>query len=226
MKLSTSLLTGFASCAFLASAPATIVINEVHAQFPLSSDAVEADANYEYVELHQHNQWRRSCDRFVVVNHRQRRRFVGVIDQAWKLVDANGDPLSTGTNGLLLLGDGATGANYPYLNVKAPATTLGDPPGMGSNNIENSAITVLLVQGYTNPTPLGADTKPDVDRDDDGILDWVDGSPPAIRYSSVLWTSVIDSVGYNGDSGSTIKPAYLVAGANLSCIGRGGRGRF
>jgi hypothetical protein len=108
---------------------------------------------------------------------------VGGIDQAWKLADVNG-PLSTGSNGLLLLGNDYLKSGAPYTNLKAPGTTVGDPPGMGSDNLSNKGYTMLLVSGYTEPTPLSTDTKVDLDRDDDGILDWVDGTPPAIRYTS------------------------------------------
>jgi hypothetical protein len=51
MKINSRFLTGLLSCMFLANASATILLNEVHARTPLSTDALPADGNYEFVEL-------------------------------------------------------------------------------------------------------------------------------------------------------------------------------
>ncbi len=230
MKTSSRFLTGLLSWVLLANASATILINEVHMRTPLSTDALPADSNFEFVELKSTTGGVEPCTDLWILLIDNDGGSVGGVSQAWKLVDANGGTLSTGTNGLLLLGDNYTKPKSPYENSKATATTLGDPPGMGSDNIPNKAFTIALVQGYTNPAPLGADTKPDFDKDDDGVLDWQDGTPPAVRYTVAPWTVVnfnltsnplgaVDSVGFNGDSSGIIKTAYCGSGgvgANLS----------
>ncbi len=208
MKTRALFLAGLVTHVACFHAPATILLNEIHMRTPLSTNSVEADANFEFVELKSSTGGAEPCTDLWVIIIDNDGGSVGEIKEQWRLVDESEVPLSTGANGLLLLGDDYNKAGSPYESAKAPQTAVADPQGMSQDNIPNKALTVLLVQGYTNPAPLPGDTDIDVDKDDDGILDWVDPTPPASRYSTVLWTTIVDSVGYNGDSGALIKPTY------------------
>tara|TARA_R110002049_G_scaffold185580_3_gene353828 strand:+ start:61123 stop:65544 length:4422 start_codon:yes stop_codon:yes gene_type:complete len=110
----------------------------------------------------------------------------GVIDNAQDL-----SSLSTGTNGLLLLGDGygTTGTPWPAGTVDA-ATALAD---LDNVTMENGSITFLLVTGFSGA--VGGD----IDTDNDGIID------------NPLWATVIDSVGWTDGGGTdqTYTPATL-----------------
>jgi hypothetical protein len=235
MKTSTRFLTGLLSCVLLGNASATILLNEIHARTPLSTDALEQDSNYEFVELKSTTGVAEDCLGpgggplwLLLIDNDG--GGLGAVDQAWKLVDANQVALKTGANGLLLLGDDFLKASAPYNTIKAIQTTLGDPSGMGGDDLGNKAYTMLLVEGYTNPAPLGVDTKPDFDQDNNGTLDWNQVPILAAGYQAAPWTVVsfnlttnpagaVDSVGFNGNSGATITPAYCGAGgaaANLS----------
>ena len=237
MKTSARFLTGLLSCVLLANASATILLNEIHARTPLSSSTVEADSNFEFVELKSTTGAAEDCvgpnggPLWLLLIDNDGNGGRGGVDQAWKLVDpTTGVALKTGANGLLLLGDDYLKSGSPYATIKAIQTAMGDPSGMGSDNLGNDAYTMLLVEGYTEPAPLGADTKPDFDKDDNGLLDWIQTPIPAIGYQAAPWTvlnynttsnpaGAVDSVGYNGDVGAVITPAYCGAGgagSNLS----------
>ena len=215
-------LTGVLLVSHPAPVQATILLNEIHLRTPASTDFVANDRNFEFVELKSTTGGAELCTDssglllwiLVIENDGSG---VGEIKQAWPLRNADLTPLSTGANGLLLLGDDYTDPESPYQFIKALQTTLGDPDGMGADNIDDvNALSFLLVSGYTNPAPLAGTTKPDIDMDNDGtgVFDWADPTPPASRYTSPLWTAIVDSIGFNGDQSTTIKTTYALA--NLS----------
>ncbi len=97
----------------------------------------------------------------------------GIIDNAQDL-----SSLSTGSNGLFLLGRNYT-TGHPWGSEVDPATNIGDLEG---GAIENGSITFLLVSGFTG-TP-----GKDLDTNNDGKLD------------STPWDSILDSVGWDDNS--------------------------
>ena len=95
----------------------------------------------------------------------------GTIDGAVDL-----SALSTGTNGLLLLGDGYATSN-PWASTTAAATAVAN--GLNANVLENGSITILLVTGFTGTVGQ------DLDTDNDGTFD---STPFGIVLDSVGWT--------------------------------------
>src|SRR5262249_8099752 len=98
--------------------------------------------------------------------------------------------MTTGSNGLLLLGFDYASVGTPWGALVSPQTALGDK----NNFMGNNTITMMLVQGYTGIPGQ------DLDTNDDGVLD------------VTPWTSVIDSVGWYdpGFPGSKVySPAVL-----------------
>ncbi len=103
----------------------------------------------------------------------------GTIDNAVDL-----SSLSTGSNGLLMLGEGYGTIGTPWPGgVVDPATTLANL-GRTPATIENGSITFLLVTGFSGS--VGGD----IDTDNDGVID------------NPLWGSVIDSVGWTDGGGA------------------------
>jgi hypothetical protein len=98
--------------------------------------------------------------------------------------------LTTGSDGLLLLGSNYVTAGTPWGSLVPAETALGDKNNfMGDNNL-----TMLLVTGFTGLAGQ------DLDTNDDGILD------------VTPWTSVLDSVGWFDPSfpgGHVYSPAVL-----------------
>ena len=212
-------LLGAAVIAAPVTASATILLNEIHLRTPASSSAAAADENYEFVELRSTTGGVEPCtDLWILVIDNEGGN-VGEIQEAWPLRDADSSPLRTGSNGLLLIGHNYTLPDSPWATVKATQTTLGDPPGMGNDEFPDAdAISILLVRGYTDPAPVAGATDVDIDMDNDGtgVPDWLDPTPPAARYTAPLWTEVVDSIGFNGDQGAVIKPAFSATAASLS----------
>ena len=97
--------------------------------------------------------------------------------------------LSTGSNGLLLLGSDYGSVGTPWGSLVDPSTSLADL----NASFENGSTTVMLV---TNFTGAAGD---DLDTDDDGGFD------------ATPWTGVIDSVGWTdgGATDLTYSPAAL-----------------
>jgi hypothetical protein len=216
------------------SLQAAILLNEIHIRTPLSSDTVAADGNHEFVEVRSTTGGEEFCTAdgpnglagtatglplWVLIIENDGGG-VGEIRQAWPLVNrADGTPMKTGSNGLLLLGDDYTRPGSPYEFVKSPQTTMGDPEGMSTDDLpDDNALTVLLVANYTRPANVPVGVDPDVDVLDagDGVFDWARAFPPAGSIAKPWTGDPLDSVGYNGDQGSVIKRAYVPAAANLS----------
>ncbi len=226
-----SLLLSLAGALLISQAPslqAAILLNEIHLRTPLSSDDTAADGNHEFVEIRSTNNEVFCTDTgletgsplwILIIDNDG--GSVGEIKEAWPLVNpSDNTPLRIGPNGLLLLGDDYDRAEppSPYQFVKAPETTMGDPDGMSTDDLPDSdAITVLLVSGYVRPSEFPT-TDPDVDVGDagDGVFDWNRVPRPQGSISAAPWSAILDSVGFNGDQGSTIKRAYVPVAANLS----------
>lgn len=183
------------------AAPAALRINEVH------FNVEGPDENYEFIELKSTNGTVESCAglSLVIINN-------ALSDDAVRLnpgeilevLDLN--ELSTGTNGLLLLGNGYTGTppGGPWSGAIDPATTLGDPAGLGDSDIKtNTGMTILLVRNYNLAAgPKGTDIDTDVIvgaaaiSTGNGVIDWKQVPPPAGAVAQ-LWADadVIDSIG-------------------------------
>ena len=110
------------------------------------------------------------------------------------------DSFSTGTNGLLLLGNSYTVLN-PWAAFTDPATTIADlnhAGASGSNalsagGLENGTITFLLVSGFSGVASQ------DLDTNDDGVFD------------VTPWTSIVDSVGWtDGGAGDDVYSAAVL----------------
>lgn len=123
---------------------------------------------------------------------------IGTITRVWNL-----DSLATGTNGLLLLGDGYT-AGGPFAAVKSPQTATGDPIGMGADALaSNDGIALLLVRGFSGR--IGQD----LDETDNQILD------------ATPWLQLLDSVAF-GTTTYTF-PNLNQGTYNPDNLSRGGR---
>jgi hypothetical protein len=120
------------------------------------------------------------------------------------LVEVNGDPgttgvithdnhlsgLTTGSNGLLLMGPNYASIGTPWGNSVSAGTALADK----NNFMPDNNLTMLLVTGYTGVVGQ------DLDTNNDGTLD------------VTPWTSVLDSVGWFDPSfpgGHVYSPAVL-----------------
>ncbi|MDG2125991.1 MAG: hypothetical protein P8J87_19990, partial [Verrucomicrobiales bacterium] len=124
----------------------------------------------------------------------------GTVIEAWSL-----DGLGTGGNGLLLLGNGydLEPVGGPFSSVIDGLTTTGDPEWLGNGNlVDNGALGLLLVRGFTGTRLIDLDGEPSPD---DGILS-----------SPVPWAALVDSVGFGdriygaanigADAGATWNP--------------------
>lgn len=179
-----------------------ILLNEVHFNVP------GPDENYEFIELKSTTNAVESCaglTLLIIGNDKHdsdngTAQNVGLILEALDLND-----LSTGTNGLLLLGDGYSSAPVggPWSGFIDPGTAVGDPPGLGKSDIKpNDGLTILLVKGFA-----GAKGD-DVDKDNNGQIDWLQTSPPAGTVT--LWTDLRDGIGTT-DFDTTALPPLLGA---------------
>ncbi|MES2707720.1 MAG: hypothetical protein V4726_14090 [Verrucomicrobiota bacterium] len=170
-------------------AQSNILLNEVHYNVPGS------DGNYEFIELKSTTNGVESCAGITLLiigndavdKDTNIAQNLGEILEVWSL-----DDLSTGANGLLLLGDNYTTSPIggPWSGAIDPLTAVGDPAGMGASNIEpHDGFTVLLVKGFTGKKG------DDVDRDvpPNNIIDWEQPVPPAGTVR--LWTELVDSIG-------------------------------
>ncbi len=109
----------------------------------------------------------------------------GTIDNAQNL-----SSLTTGSNGLVLLGQNYANNGTPWGSQVDAATTVANLTG---GSIENGTVTFLLVEGFSGSNGT------DLDTDNDGLFD------------SAPWTSIYDSVGWkdNGSSDRVYSAATL-----------------
>ncbi len=192
-----------ALCLAPLAAPAGILINEVH------FNVEGPDGNFEFIELKSTTNGVESCAglSLVIINNALSdggiRENPGEIQEVLDLSE-----LSTGTNGLLLLGNGYTDAppGGPWAGAVDPATAFGDPTGLGDSDIKsNSGLTVFLIRNFN-----AVDGRKGVDIDKDpftgtgsspistgnGVIDWKQTPPPAGAVPK-LWedADVVDSIG-------------------------------
>lgn len=190
------------------SSPATILLNEAHVDPPGLINAADGDGNYEYIELISTTGGTETADGLWILQVDVRGGRIGVVKEAWNLTG-----LATGSNGLLLIGDGFdnTGGG-PWAGQKANATTVGDPSGMGGDNLDdNDAFCLLLVRGFTGTAESTTSVGTDIDHNDDGVLSASAGTLPWAGANSAGTTGVIDSVGFSDRAEFPTKPPLAVA---------------
>ncbi len=186
---------------------ADIRINEVH------FNVEGPDGNYEFIELKSTTNGVETLTNLslVIINSALSDKIGGVetrINPGEILEVLNLNELSTGTNGLLLLGNGYTDSptGGPWAGAIDPATAVADPAGLGDSDIgTNTGFTLLLVRNYNAVDGIkGAD----IDKDPyagagaspistgNGVIDWKQVSPPAGALPA-LWADadVVDSIG-------------------------------
>ncbi len=188
-----------------------ILINEVHVNPPGNDD------NFEYVELISPTGGRQSTNDLSLVVLESAGNNVGDILEVWAL-----DGMSTGTNGILLLGNDYPllvsgqvfrdaywdrslfpqfSPNTPFDNFKVDnqLTAVGDPPDLGNDNIgPNDSFTLVLVRNFTGSVG------DDLDDNNDGVLDTAD--LPWNTSGSV--NGVIDGVGFLSYDDSATPAAF------------------
>ncbi len=164
------------------------VINEVYVN-PTSSP----DGNREFVEIRTTTNNEALTDLWLLQIEGDGTA-AGVVDTAINL-----GSLSTGSNGLLLLG-ASYGTTNPWPRRPKPGTTVANGPV--ADNLENGTVTFLLVTGFT-----GAVTN-DLDTNNDGTFDFTP------------WTGIVDSVGWtDGGAGDRVYSAAALVqnGGNTRC---------
>jgi hypothetical protein len=212
---STPLLACLAAvCLSNSSAHSAILLNEAHVDPPGQVNSADGDADYEYIELISTTGGAESTDGLWILQVDVRGGRIGVVKEAWDLTG-----LATGTNGLLLLGDGYDSSNGgPWASQKAPATTVGDPSGMGGDNLDdNDAFCLFLVRNFTGTPESSTSAGTDIDQNDDGIPSVGAGTLPWLGASSVGHAGVLDSVGFSDRAEVPMKPP--LAAANLTKTG-------
>ncbi len=179
--------------ATLGAAHAGILLNEVHVNPPGQVNAADGDGNYEYVELVSTTGGAESTDGLWLLQVDVRGGKIGVVKEAWNL-----SGLSTGANGLLLLGDDYDGTGGgPWAGFKALATTVGDPDGFGGDNLDdNDAFCLLLVRNFTGTAETGGNAGTDIDHNDDGVPSVSSGTLPWQGAAANGLAGVVDSVGF------------------------------
>ena len=167
---------------------AEVLINEVHVN-PPNALGIMGDGNFEYIELKSTTGGDESATDLTLVILDTSGANVGKVEEAWALTS-----LRTGSNGLLLLGNGYDSPQGGPWSASLEANTRGaDPSGLGDDNIgPNDAFSLLLVRNFTGLQDA------DLDADNNGVLD------------STPWSAIVDSVGL-GESGvnRTYAPADL-----------------
>lgn len=185
-------------------ARAEIRINEVYANPPGDEDLVN---KIEFIELISTTGGIESLGGLTLLLIDSNGANTGDIDEAWNLTS-----FSTGTNGLLLIGnnfdDVPLGGDFSGL--VDPATTFGDPgsdapifSGMGNADMDNDALTLLLVSNFTG------EVDQDLDPGNDGVLD------------TTPWNSIIDSLGWL-DNNAGVLEGTIYTSVDLSQGGAGG----
>ncbi|MDA0811666.1 MAG: hypothetical protein O3C21_04640, partial [Verrucomicrobia bacterium] len=153
---------------------AEILINEVHVN-PPNAIAVTGDGNFEYIELKSTSGGEESTNDLTLIILDTSGANVGKVEEAWALTS-----LRTGSNGLLLLGNGYNTAPQggPWSAAIEAETRGADPAGLGDDNIgPNDVFSLLLVRNFTGLQDA------DLDADNNGVLD------------STPWSAIVDSVG-------------------------------
>lgn len=185
-----------------------ILINELHMNPPGN------DVNSEFIEIISSTTQAQSTNGYTLLlidssTGSNNTGNVGTILEVWSL-----DGLTTGSNGLLLLGDGYPNS-VPYTGSLAPSllTTLADPPGLDAEDIgansSNGALSLLLVKDFTGVVDTDIDTvgdytvPPQSTEPGDGVID----------LSPLPWTTIEDAVGlrfWNATpAGAPVTPARL-----------------
>jgi len=201
----------------LSPAHGTIVLNEIQINPP-----PDFDTNYEFIELRSTTNGVEACTGLTLLIIENNGTQVGEVVEALNL-----SGFSTGTNGLLLLGNGYDNEPFggPWSGFKAPATTVGDPAaaaplhsGLGDDDIDpNGGLTFLLVSGWTGlsnavpPTSLG-----DVDVNNNSVLDWLESPKPAGSQVTQPFTTLIDSIGFPDLANVPVRRPYTSTAADLN----------
>lgn len=178
-------------------AQATILINEVYA------NPIGTDDNREFIELKSSTGGVEAMTGLVLLLIDSNGGNTGNVDDAYSL-----NNYSTGTNGLLMMGNDYDVSDPgplagPWNAVYDPATVLKDPSGappftgLGVGDLSNNALSVLLVRGFSGAAGT------DLDTNDDGVFD------------ATPWLELVDSVGWRvGTGGVNTERTYALA--NLS----------
>jgi hypothetical protein len=146
------------------------VMNEVYVN-PTASP----DANREFIEIRTTSN-NESLSNLWFLQIEGDGTAAGTVDTALDL-----GSLSTGSNGLLLLGSGYALSN-PWASTTAVGTAIANGPA--ADSLENGTVTFLLVSGFTGSAGN------DLDTNNDGMMD------------STPWTAIVDGVGWS-DGGGT-----------------------
>ena len=171
-----------------------LLINEVHINPPGNDD------NFEYIEILSTSGGRQSTHNHTLVMVENSGGKGGEILEFWNL-----DGMATGTNGLLLLGNGYTPGTLAYWDrslhgglvpevpfgdaINASVAAVGDPLDLGNDNIgPNDSFTLLLVKGFTGVVGQ------DLDVNDDGILDAAVATPLPWTVEGGSVNGVLDSL--------------------------------
>jgi hypothetical protein len=209
-----ALLALLGAATLLSPASGTILLNEININPP-----TDIDANFEFIELRSTTNAVEACTGLTLLIIENNGGQVGEIEEALNLND-----YSTGTNGLLLLGNGydSPPLGGPWSGFKAPTTTVGDPSGaapyssLGDDNIDpNGGLTFLLVQGYTALANATATSLGDVDVNNNSVLDWLENPKPAGSQQTQPYTTLVDSVGFPDLGNTPVRRPYTTADLNL-----------
>ena len=139
----------------------------------------------------------------------------GVVLEAWNLSGQ-----TTGTNGLMLLGNNYTRATNPWRDTLSSETILFDPDNkaggssLGEEDIgPNGALTILIVSDFTGTPTVGAVLGDDLDTNDDGVID-------ARPWDTTVGVDgILDSVGFdqrNDQTGEVLWKTYALGDATQS----------
>lgn len=208
------LLALLGAAALLPQAAGTILLNEININPP-----TDPDLNFEYIELRSTTDGAEACTGLTLLIIENNGGQVGQVEEALNL-----DGLSTGANGLLLLGNSYDDepAGGPWSGFKAPATTTADPSGsapysgLGDDDIDpNGGLTFLLVSGYQALTNANASSLGDVDVNNNSVLDWLENPKPAGSQQTQPYTAVIDSIGFRDLGNAPVRLPYTTADLNL-----------
>ncbi len=174
----------------LASSPAEILLNEVFV-----NPEGNPDNNAEFIELISTTGGVESTDGLTIVIADQNGGKIGKIEAS---VSLNG--LSTGENGLLLIGSGYSRTNPPE-NAQVPLETeIAAVLGIGSENgiSPNGGVALFLVRGFSG------NIGDDLDGDDDGNLN---------AASTLPWTQIVDVAGFRDRTESGFAGINFFVGA-------------
>ncbi|MDA7644108.1 thrombospondin type 3 repeat-containing protein [Verrucomicrobiales bacterium] len=171
-----------------------LLINEVHVNPPGN------DNHYEYIEILSASGSRQSTHDHTLIMIENAGGRGGEILEFWNL-----DGMATGTNGLLLLGNGYSPGTLAYWDrslhgglvpevpfgeaINASVTAVGDPLDLGNDNIgPNNSFTMVFVKGFTGAVGQ------DLDENDDGTFDASEASPLPWTVGDGSVDGVLDSL--------------------------------